>query len=97
MSHFQRYTYMDHNTQPPKPPVTSIALRAGTEFVSGIIVGVVFGLAIDHFFNTKPFGLVIMILLGAAAGFRNIYRLVSPDLSQGKSNDMETENRSKRK
>lgn len=57
--------------------MTSLALRAGSEFVSGIIVGVVFGLAIDHFFNTKPFGLIVMILLGAAAGFRNIFRLVS--------------------
>ncbi len=67
---------MSHNTEPTKQPITSLVLRVGTEFVSGIIVGVVFGLGIDHLFDTKPFGLILMILLGAAAGFRNIFRLV---------------------
>ncbi len=68
---------MSDNTNKPKQPMTSLAFRVGSEFISGIIVGVVFGLGIDHFFNTKPFGLIVMILLGAAAGFRNIFRLVS--------------------
>lgn len=68
---------MTDNTPKPSNAMTSIALRAGTEFVSAIIVGVIFGLAIDHFFSTKPFGLIIMILLGAATGFRNIFKLVS--------------------
>jgi ATP synthase protein I len=67
--------------------VASLALRAGTEFISGLIVGVIFGLGIDHFFNTKPFGLIVMILLGAAAGFRNIFRLVSYSSSDVKSDE----------
>ncbi|MBX3458316.1 MAG: AtpZ/AtpI family protein [Candidatus Paracaedibacteraceae bacterium] len=78
---------MSHNTNRPKQPVASLALRAGTEFISGLIVGVIFGLGIDHFFNTKPFGLIVMILLGAAAGFRNIFRLVSYSSSDVKSDE----------
>lgn len=78
---------MSHNTNRPKQPLTSLALRAGTEFISGLIVGVIFGLGIDHFFSTKPFGLIIMILLGAAAGFRNIFRLVSYSSSDVKSDE----------
>ncbi|MBX3486607.1 MAG: AtpZ/AtpI family protein [Candidatus Paracaedibacteraceae bacterium] len=78
---------MSHNTEPTKQPITSLALRVGTEFVSGIIVGVVFGLGIDHLFNTKPFGLVLMILLGAAAGFRNIFRLVNQNALALKSDE----------
>jgi F0F1-type ATP synthase assembly protein I len=78
---------MNNNTNRPKQPMTSLALRAGTEFISGIIVGVVFGLGIDHFFSTKPFGLIIMIILGAAAGFRNIFRLVTFDPSDIKSDE----------
>ncbi|WP_033444554.1 AtpZ/AtpI family protein [Candidatus Odyssella thessalonicensis] len=77
---------MTDNTSKPQNSMTSFVLRAGTEFTSGIFVGVIFGLAIDHFFNTKPFGLIIMILLGAAAGFRNIFKLVCQNFSTVKSN-----------
>ncbi|MBW8309499.1 MAG: AtpZ/AtpI family protein [Candidatus Paracaedibacteraceae bacterium] len=77
---------MTNNTPKPKNAIAGLALRAGTEFISGIIMGVIFGLAIDHFFPTKPFGLIIMILLGAAAGLRNIFRLVGRDFSAVESN-----------
>lgn len=78
---------MSPNTKPSKSPIISLAFRAGSEFISGIIVGLVFGLAIDHFFGTKPFGMIIMILLGAAAGFRNIFKLVTQDETKVKSTD----------
>jgi ATP synthase protein I len=78
---------MRNNTPKPGNAIASLALRAGTEFVSGIIVGVIFGLAMDHFFSTKPFGLIIMIVLGAAAGFRNIFRLVGRDFSTVESSN----------
>lgn len=74
--------HMADNTPKSSNMMTRIALQAGTEFISGIIVGLIFGLAIDHFFSTKPFGLIIMVLLGAAAGFRNIFKLVRRDFSE---------------
>jgi F0F1-type ATP synthase assembly protein I len=32
---------------------------------------------IDKYFETKPFGLIILIILGFFAGLLNIYRLIS--------------------
>lgn len=68
--------------QPPnnKSQLSSqLAWRAGSEFLSGILVGVFFGYLIDRFFATKPWGMIVMILLGAAAGIRNIFRVVNLD------------------
>lgn len=59
-----------------------LAWRVGVEFVSGIFIGVLFGVAIDHFLSTKPWGLIIFILLGAGTGFRNIFRLVQQPKSK---------------
>lgn len=52
------------------------ALRLGTELTSGILVGLLMGYAIDYVFVTQPWGLVVMVLLGAAAGMLNIFRLL---------------------
>ncbi len=66
---------------PPKKkfsPDSSLgfAMRIGTEFTSGILVGLLMGYALDQVLNTKPWGLVVMVLLGAAAGILNIFRLL---------------------
>lgn len=66
---------------------TSLAFRVGSEFFSGILVGLIFGYAIDYYFETKPWGMVIMILLGFAAGFWNIVKLFS--FGQGPTNSLE--------
>lgn len=52
------------------------AYRIGIEFTSGILVGLLMGYAIDTKFNTQPWGLVVMIILGASAGLLNIFRLL---------------------
>lgn len=52
------------------------AWRVGTEFISGIFVGLLLGYAIDHVFGAKPWGLVVMVILGAAAGILNIFRML---------------------
>ena len=49
--------------------------RLGLEFVSGVIVGLGLGYGFDRLFNTNPWGILVFILLGAAAGFLNVYRL----------------------
>jgi ATP synthase protein I len=50
------------------------AMRYTTDFVSGPIVGAILGYAIDKLFNSSPWGLLIMLLLGFAAGVLNIYK-----------------------
>lgn len=81
------------NDKQPQKLSYGIAFRVGGEFISGIFVGIFFGYMVDSTFNTKPWGMIIFILLGAAAGIRNIFRLVA--LSEIKLNsDNSKENRS---
>lgn len=49
-------------------------LRHGAEFGASVIVGIVLGLAIDAFFGTRPWGILIMLGFGIAAGVRNMVR-----------------------
>jgi len=50
------------------------AMRVGLDLVAGTLVGFVLGFAFDKAFGTKPFGLIVLLLLGVAAGFRNSFR-----------------------
>ncbi|MBS7695773.1 MULTISPECIES: AtpZ/AtpI family protein [unclassified Chelatococcus] len=50
------------------------AMRLAGEFVSGVIVGAALGWGVDQFFGTKPWGLMILLLLGFAAGVMNVMR-----------------------
>lgn len=52
----------------------SMALRYSSELVAAVVVGVGLGLLIDHFAKTSPWGLLVMMGFGIAAGFRNLMR-----------------------
>ena len=54
----------------------SFGFKISTEIVAALIVGVGIGLLVDNYFNTKPFGLIIFFVLGAFAGFLNVYRVM---------------------
>ena len=54
----------------------SLAFRIGTEMIAALIFGMGAGLLLDDWLGTKPWGLVIMFFMGAAAGVTNIYRAV---------------------
>lgn len=51
-----------------------MALRYSSELVAAVLVGVGLGLLIDHFAGTSPWGLLVMMGFGMAAGFRNLMR-----------------------
>jgi ATP synthase protein I len=53
----------------------SLAFRVLSEFVAAVIVGAAIGLGIDHLAGTSPLFLVVFLLMGAAAGFWNVYRI----------------------
>jgi len=53
------------------------ALRIGVDFVAAIAVGVGLGLLLDYWLDTKPWFLILFFLLGAAAGFLNVFRMAS--------------------
>ena len=50
------------------------AFRLASEFVAAIVVGGALGFGVDWFFKSQPWGIVIFILLGFAAGVLNIIR-----------------------
>jgi ATP synthase protein I len=53
------------------------ALRIGVELVAALAVGVGIGLLLDRWLGTGPWMLVVFFFLGSAAGFLNVYRIVS--------------------
>jgi ATP synthase protein I len=50
------------------------AMRLSSEFVAGIVAGGLIGWVLDTFVGTKPWGLIIFLMLGFAAGIRNLLR-----------------------
>ena len=50
--------------------------KISTEIIAALVVGVGIGLIVDNYFNTKPLGLIIFFILGALAGFLNVYRVM---------------------
>ena len=60
----------------PKSGATGFgtALKLSSEFVAGIAVGAGIGLMIDYWAGTSPWGLIVFLLLGFAAGVLNVLR-----------------------
>ena len=50
------------------------AFRASSEFIAGVIVGGGLGWAFDKGLGTSPWGLIVFLLLGFAAGVYNVLR-----------------------
>lgn len=49
-------------------------LKIASEFVAGILVGAAIGYLIDTLAGTSPFGLIIFLMIGFAAGVLNVIR-----------------------
>jgi ATP synthase protein I len=56
----------------------SLAMRAGSEFVSAILVGAAIGWGLDRLLGTSPLLLIVLFFVGVAAGVLNVIRLTSP-------------------
>ena len=48
--------------------------RLASEFVASIVVGGALGYGIDFVAHTRPWAMIVLLLLGFAAGVRNIVR-----------------------
>ena len=55
-------------------PALGSALRLATELIAGVAVGGFIGWALDRFFGSAPFLMVLFLILGAAAGILNVIR-----------------------
>jgi len=59
----------------------ALAMRLASDFVAGILLGAALGWGFDRLFGTSPWGLVVLLLLGFAAGVLSVLRsagLVTP-------------------
>ena len=54
----------------------SRGLKLSSEFIAGVVVGAGLGWFIDRTAGTAPFGLIVFLLLGFAAGMLNVLREV---------------------
>jgi ATP synthase protein I len=52
----------------------SQALKLSSEFVAAVIVGAMIGYLLDLALPTKPWGLIVFLLLGFCAGVLNVLR-----------------------
>lgn len=61
--------------------------RLSSELVAGVLVGAGIGWLIDHWLGVSPWGLIVFLLLGFAAGVLNVMRsaglIASPALDEG--------------
>jgi ATP synthase protein I len=54
-----------------------LGLRIGIELIVAIVVATGLGWAIDRWFGTRPWGMIVLFFLGVAAGMLNVYRAVA--------------------
>jgi ATP synthase protein I len=52
-------------------------MRIASEFIAAILVGTLIGYLIDLGLGTSPWGLLILFMVGFAAGIRNVIRVVA--------------------
>lgn len=56
----------------------SVGLNAFAEFAGAVLVGGLIGWKADEWLGTKPWLMIVLLGLGIAAGFWNIYRVAKP-------------------
>ena len=62
----------DAAKKPSPPTAMGIAFRLSTEMVSALAVGAGLGWGLDWLFGTGHILMIVMLVLGAAAGIRNV-------------------------
>jgi len=66
------------------PSKLGAAFRLVTELLAAVIVGGGIGWGLDKVLGTSPFLLIVMLLLGVAAGFLNVLRAARELNAQGR-------------
>ena len=56
------------------PSALARGFRLSTELVAGVLVGAFIGWALDKWLGISPWGMIVLVLLGFAAGVLNVMR-----------------------
>jgi ATP synthase protein I len=64
----------EHETAAGNASGMAIGFRLSSELVAGVLVGGVLGWTCDHVLPTKPWGLIVFVLVGFVAGVINVMR-----------------------
>mgnify|MGYP006432685777 FL=1 len=62
--------------QPPGN-VLGLAMRVSVEVVSALAIGFAIGWSLDQWLDTRPWLMLVFLLIGGAAGIINVYRMAS--------------------
>ncbi|MGU3361878.1 AtpZ/AtpI family protein [Methylobacterium sp. M6A4_1b] len=81
----------DHSTRPGSsagPSPLGQAMRLSTEFIAGVLAGGILGWMFDRYLGTKPWGLIVLLMLGFVTGVYNVMR-VSGSLPKAPTKDQD--------
>jgi ATP synthase protein I len=67
------------------PSALARGFRLSTELVAGVLVGAFIGWLLDRWLGISPWGLIVFLLLGFAAGVLNVIRAAGAGQSPGNS------------
>jgi ATP synthase protein I len=67
-------------------------LRLGTDFIAGMITGLVIGYWLDRWLGTSPFLMIVFIILGFASGCRTLFKAMNNSTPAPKDRSFETRN-----
>jgi ATP synthase protein I len=65
------------------PSALARGFRLSTELVAGVLVGAFIGWALDKWLGISPWGLIVFLLLGFAAGVINVMRVAGVSTGPG--------------
>lgn len=67
------------------PSALARGFRLSTELVAGVLVGAFIGWLLDRWLGISPWGLIVFLLFGFAAGVLNVIRAAGAGQTPGKS------------
>ena len=70
-----RSNFQQNNKKNEKASALSLAIRVGVELVSAVAVGTGLGWVLDSWLETRPWVMILFIIIGVIAGTLNVYRV----------------------
>lgn len=67
-------TRLENEAAPARASAMAVGLRLSSELVAGVLVGAALGWGLDYMASTSPWGMIVFLLVGFAAGVMNVMR-----------------------